>query len=570
MLTEFSIGNYQAFSAPQRVPLKPITLIFGPNSAGKSALLRSLLLVRQAILDESLAKNTNSHELHPGKPGVFVREKHQPLWISFTTHRDGGDEEQGSESHQVDLLWKANEDANVETLSMKVSLNEEEVFRLGRTHETTTLTAEFIHARLISEARGAETKTERQKPHEWLQDRTRVTSTAALPGSRYADFVEPLMIGDDWRHEEAFSNQRNCLWREIQSIVGSVRESLETDLKNMTYHEPVRPVPMRIGKADIDKPMLCEWLKLAYDPDALMRVNRWFASNPHTKRHSLIFDYLLPGSRLADLIEEIGGEVTPDEAVAKAFEARLRADPDFTNKLVEDHVHVYWDDDNPDKCAFDSKEEAMEASYWDILGGSLESGWAQFDELYDSRGRNSALEFLLAGVSALKKNAATNHKVPFEHVEQADIYFVDVATKTKIPPSNLGVGFSQMLPMVVSAFTCEKQLIVIEQPELHVHPALQTELADLFIQSAKERGNRFLIETHSEHLILRVMKRIRQTFEGKLPEGKPPIIPDDVCILYVEPGENGSTVREMPLNELGELVKGWPGGFFEEALNEMF
>jgi predicted ATPase len=123
---------------------------------------------------------------------------------------------------------------------------------------------------------------------------------------------------------------------------------------------------------------------------------------------------------------------------------------------------------------------------------------------------------------------------------------------------------------VASAFGSENRLIAIEQPELHVHPALQTELADLFIQSAKERGNRFLIETHSEHLILRVMKRIRQTFEGKLPEGKPPITPDDVCILYVEPGEDGSIVREMPLNERGELIKGWPGGFFEEALNEMF
>lgn len=66
------------------------------------------------------------------------------------------------------------------------------------------------------------------------------------------------------------------------------------------------------------------------------------------------------------------------------------------------------------------------------------------------------------------------------------------------------------------------------------------------------------------------MRRMRETVDGNLPDGLPPITSDDVCILYVEPGENGSIVREMPLNERGELIKGWPGGFFEEALNEMF
>jgi hypothetical protein len=45
--------------------------------------------------------------------------------------------------------------------------------------------------------------------------------------------------------------------------------------------------------------------------------------------------------------------------------------------------------------------------------------------------------------------------------------------------------------------------------------------------------------------------------------------PEDVCVLYVEPGSSGSVVREMPLNERGELVKAWPGGFFEEGLREV-
>jgi hypothetical protein len=97
-------------------------------------------------------------------------------------------------------------------------------------------------------------------------------------------------------------------------------------------------------------------------------------------------------------------------------------------------------------------------------------------------------------------------------------------------------------------------------------------LGDIFIESALgERRHTFLLETHSEHLILRIMRRIRETYLGKLPKEKnlPPVKPSDVCVLYVEKLGPRSIVREFPLNEMGELVKAWPGGFFEEGLREV-
>jgi predicted ATPase len=103
MLTEFSIGNYQAFSTPQRVPIKPITLIFGPNSAGKSALLRSLLLSKDAILHGTLTKTDVSHELHPGKPTNFLRNSVSPLQVTYTL----GDRaaESTSQQRQMTFGW---------------------------------------------------------------------------------------------------------------------------------------------------------------------------------------------------------------------------------------------------------------------------------------------------------------------------------------------------------------------------------------------------------------------------------------------------------------------------------
>ena len=66
------------------------------------------------------------------------------------------------------------------------------------------------------------------------------------------------------------------------------------------------------------------------------------------------------------------------------------------------------------------------------------------------------------------------------------------------------------------------------------------------------------------------MRRMRETGTGELPDGVPAVHPDDVMVLFVEPDGTQSIVRQMPLNERGELVKAWPGGFFEEGIREIF
>jgi hypothetical protein len=140
-----------------------------------------------------------------------------------------------------------------------------------------------------------------------------------------------------------------------------------------------------------------------------------------------------------------------------------------------------------------------------------------------------------------------------------------------VDPMDIGVGVSQVIPVVVGAMDVECTIFAVEQPELHIHPAVQTNLADIFIREQLEHRKKkriFLLETHSEHLILRIMRRMRQTVEEQLPDEFPEVIPDDVAVLYVETVKGETLVREMPLNERGELVKAWPGGFFEEGLRE--
>ena len=152
-----------------------------------------------------------------------------------------------------------------------------------------------------------------------------------------------------------------------------------------------------------------------------------------------------------------------------------------------------------------------------------------------------------------------------------ELIFVDKEKQTSVSLRDMGLGNSQMIPFLLLCNHEVNTRFFIEQPELHLHPKIQAELADEFIRSCKENENEFLIETHSEHLLLRIMKRMRHTAEDKQDRDKSlDLTPDNVCLLYVDNDGESTYVQELRLSPKGKLLDHWPNGFFEEGFKERF
>jgi hypothetical protein len=141
-------------------------------------------------------------------------------------------------------------------------------------------------------------------------------------------------------------------------------------------------------------------------------------------------------------------------------------------------------------------------------------------------------------------------------------------TGLDVMPQDIGVGISQLFPVVVLTVTQSSGLIAIEQPELHVHPAIQVELADLFARYAIEHNKLMLLETHSEHLMLRLLRRIREVDDEKIEAQH--LNKESVSVIYVQPTSDGTKFKRLYIDDAGDFVDEWPQGFFDERDRELF
>ena len=141
------------------------------------------------------------------------------------------------------------------------------------------------------------------------------------------------------------------------------------------------------------------------------------------------------------------------------------------------------------------------------------------------------------------------------------LYFPAGGGKPSVNLADVGFGASQILPMIVQGLSAEDDsLLVMEQPEIHLNPRLQTRIADFLVHMV-DAGRGVLVETHSEHLLLRLRRLIAEERLGQ----------DDVALYFVDRSDGRSVIRAIPMSN-GGFIKptDWPKGFFQESVREAF
>lgn len=125
--------------------------------------------------------------------------------------------------------------------------------------------------------------------------------------------------------------------------------------------------------------------------------------------------------------------------------------------------------------------------------------------------------------------------------------------------TDVGFGVSQILPVVVLCFYAPKgSVIILEQPEIHLHPAVQANLADVLIDAHHKRGVQIIVESHSEHLLRRLQRRIAEEDLSR----------DDVALYFCEADSSGSKLTPLDLDLFGNITN-WPAEFFGDQFAEL-
>lgn len=629
MITSLHLANFKAFSETQHIPIRPLTLIFGANSAGKSSILHGLVLAHEATVKGNLdvfktqvggdsidlggfrqyAHRRNDHNRVSLSFGFNSRDLTSPLRELFSSKNSlTVSVEVGLAQREIlepkaivnpktqEIEWidtptgKYETGMTPKTLSYELRTSEGPILRMSRRpndkmqldilNQDHPVVRKLIESLILS---FTTTTVVSDKDWQFLADGlgnlvpelsadcNQLLPKGILMQTAESESAEGAFypVGKGTRETDLISALKFFLPRTLNDLVGKVYALLESALNSLIYLGPLRSYPSRFLHLSEDNDPNWyaggghAWDLVLKDRDLRGKVNEWLSDEK-----KLSTPYFLEVKKLleiGDFIEAIQRKLSGDELrklqgyinlmmqeldeLEKKHGKKVQLSPEDEakfGKLARWFEKTEWEEGFPSKNLEEMRERLIP------YAAALDFGY-DIDEFIDDH-----LETLLPVITADVRG-------------KEYLTLVDQRTTTTVTHRDVGIGISQVLPVLVYSYANRGKIIAIEQPEIHLHPALQAELGDVFIESALgERRNTFILETHSEHLILRIMRRIRETTKGTLPEGLTPIKPEDVSVLYVEPDGSRSIVREMELNADGEFVKAWPGGFFEEGLRELF
>lgn len=564
MFNMIEVENFKAFGSCQQFPLRPITLLFGANSSGKSSIIQSLLLLKQTLEE---AENPEIALLPKGK------------LVNLGSFKE--------------MVFK-HDTARPLTITLGLSPKER-----GRRYPGPEIPAALADTRcsftFSTHTRGAMRLTRfRLLPKDSAEP---VASCEPIDAKEIDDF-RPMFVFGPLPTTDPFAG--NCLgfklvardqqyyadgWREIHDNLPKMRRDIERQMNVLQRHleaahadpaagesglfasadvtsRPKRRSERRAPRESRDE-MERDLANLLAQRDRLQEYDRQSFIEDTVKLHESLLlmtaNFLPTGGGIRGKHEEI--DLWGRHRLGRFPWMRHGFDSTFVGACLVRCAELR---ETLERLLYlGPLREYPERHY--IFSGNLvkevgKSGKGMPDLLF----RHKAL---VKRVNDWLEKFGVDYSIDVRTVKDPDVEDVftlrltDKRTQVTVSPLDVGFGISQILPIVVQSLLAEGRVVCVEQPEIHLHPRLQAEFGSLLADAIRaKRPNQFIIETHSEHLILRLQRLIRR---GTLK-------PEDIAVIHVRKTEEGSVATELRLDDQGEFIDRWPEGFFEEGFAERF
>ncbi len=525
------MGGFQRMKRWTAIPLKPLTFLYGPNSAGKGATIDAQNLIRSLWSSSDIEPNT-SHAIErwSRRKSDNLYESDVPLSVGLScTDSPSNTLRDKFYAMAGDVYWRNSDE-------MPAFMGDWHPFQKGRIPGRLTWFATWDYPRQGAPTMELFHKEKRAAAllvGEYDDETTLMVRPDALEevlGMRLADIglfracdgLKEHDIATDFKLAtfDYFSWQLS----ELPTFLGgSYNQNIIADFKALLVGLFV-PLPNSVRyRSEYIGPIR----RVLSTEDLTFRVTRWQRRPPQTGDGS---------DAWASLANEVAGEYLSSAAKPTTGEHTLR-----------------------------------------LLGEV--NRWLDSPQCFDS-GYHITADLSLVIPTALisKAGARKNSTVAIPKDTEVIVSFSlkDRQGRQHALP-DVGTGLSQIIPVIIGAFQKKNgSPAFFEQPELHLHPRLQTVLCDLFIdalnQNRKEKygaGN-MIIESHSEHLLLRLLRRIRETAKADIQHSRFSITPDDIAVLYFEPDADETFVHQLRISPDGTFADRWPKGFFDERFEEIF
>jgi len=550
MLSSLILDNFKAFGTRQVIPLAPITLIFGANSAGKTSILQALLLLKQTLAQ---SENQNIPLLPKG------------------TVVDLGSFRELVFNHDIERVAEIGSlvapDASTQRIFEHALATEMGPSRIGagfcfsfdKSRKSTTV--DSINYYWNDESRPAFRLTPVTPPDDTHRISNKPLRTAEraqrrffLRNSSFAGLTEIDGSHAIWKH--LFESSRPQRERYVKMLGSLVSELGESD---MPYHFYIDRSLGSLVDLDSAPRSRKQYLKLV--TQAVQEMRSRFS---HYDCDSFLEDVKKANSSAVFALRNfLPTETAPTSRALglPAFTEHYFAAEDPWPNLTAlcEQLSLAFKSTLDNLVYLGPLREYPERHY--IFSGTVarevgKSGKMLPDLLFSTPD-------LVDETNRWLGEFSVGYSLEVDrHPDTEDVFalrFIDNRTQTKVSMLDVGFGISQVLPVIVQSMLASRNLILIEQPEIHLHPRLQADLGSLFAQSIR-RQNQFIVETHSEHLILRLQRLLR----------KGEIHASDISVIYVTKEHYGSQCHVLRLDRDGDFIDEWPEGFFEESYKEMF